>query len=302
LKETSGAGKNAYQRKISYMNGEENRTLIASKIVTNTAEMNYYVFGNGERVLLAFHGYGQSAAVFRNLTSSLPEYRIYSFDLFFHGNSVWKSQSNLLNPEIWGQLIRQFLKKEQIDEFSLLGFSLGGKVALATYILYAAKVKRLYLLAPDGVTLSPWYVLATQLAVGRKIFHFLIRKAKFSALIIELLQYTRLIHQKIGRFVKREMATEDQRNRVYKTWLLYRGLNSHIQHIIELLQAGKQPVEFYVGKYDQVINKKQIHPLLKEGIHYSYDVLSSGHTHLIEAFADFKKNQTLPNSKLSGEN
>lgn len=284
------------------MNGAQNFGFSASKIVHNNAEISYYVSGKGEEILLAFHGYGQSAMVYSNLASALPQYTIYSFDLFFHGISEWKSQNNILTPEVWRQLLQLFLQKEQINDFSLLGFSLGGKVVMATYILYAPKVKNLYLLAPDGVTLSSWYILATQLQIGRKFFHFLIKNADFSAKMIDVLQYARLIHRKIGRFVKREMATEAQRNRVYNTWLLYRGLNTNLQSIIQCLTQGKQPVEIYIGKYDQVIHKKHVLPLFQEGIHYSYEVLPSGHTHLIESFCQFKKNQTLPNSKLSGEN
>ncbi|MCC5931588.1 MAG: alpha/beta hydrolase [Cyclobacteriaceae bacterium] len=284
------------------MNGEEEKAFSASKIMTSDAEMLYYIFGSGSKILLAFHGYGQSAAVFRNLAEALPQYRIYSFDLFFHGKSIWKSDGNILRPEIWRQLLQNFLQKEQISEFSLLGFSLGGKVVLATYTMYISQVKNIYLLAPDGVSLSPWYVAATQLSFGRKFFHFLIKKTKFSTLMINILEKTGILHKKIGRFVKREMATENQRYRVYQTWLLYRGLNSNIKYVVQKLKACNQPIEIYIGKYDQVIRKKHIRPLLKEGILYNFQVLSSGHTHLIEAFCSFKRGQTFPNSKLSGEN
>jgi len=45
----------------------------------------------------------------------------------------------------------RFLGKEKIELFAVVGFSLGGKFALATLEAFTDKVTKVVLLAPDGI-------------------------------------------------------------------------------------------------------------------------------------------------------
>jgi len=50
--------------------------------------LEYEIIGDGDKTMFAFHGFGISAELFRNLESSLgKKYTIYSFNLPYHGLS-----------------------------------------------------------------------------------------------------------------------------------------------------------------------------------------------------------------------
>ena len=66
--------------------------------------------------------------------------------------------------------LRNLCKETGVQNFSLAGFSLGGKFALATLEAFPEKTKGIILLAPDGIKTSFWYSLATYPAFFSKNF------------------------------------------------------------------------------------------------------------------------------------
>src|SRR5690242_12625904 len=94
----------------------------------NSSTLFYERKGNGRKTLLLFHGFGQDHATFNPLMEQLKdEYTFYSFDLYFHGKSNWTNGEVPLEKHEWKNIINAFLKENSIEEFALLGFSLGGK-------------------------------------------------------------------------------------------------------------------------------------------------------------------------------
>ena len=89
--------------------------------------------GNEPKSLLLFHGFGQNHEAFKRLEDSLQtSYTIYAFDIFFHGLSRWNKGEQPLEKLFWKELLSEFLKQNEIESFSLLGFIMGGKFALAS--------------------------------------------------------------------------------------------------------------------------------------------------------------------------
>src|ERR1041384_3075655 len=109
--------------------------------------LNYIRSGDGERSMLTFHGYGQDNSVFNNYTG----YTFYHIDLFFHGKSEWNKGEEPLEKDEWKSLVEELLVKNNIQTFSVMGFSMGGKFALATLEAFPGRVKEIILLAPDGI-------------------------------------------------------------------------------------------------------------------------------------------------------
>ena len=130
----------------------------------------YYKVGYGPATLVAFHGFGQSGRVFQPLDETIGHrFTVFAVDLFFHGNSQYTSRQ-LLTKTDWQRLIGAFLDGQGVDRFSLMGFSLGGRFALATAEAFASQLDQLILIAPDGVTRTSWYWAATTTRLGRWLF------------------------------------------------------------------------------------------------------------------------------------
>ena len=78
-----------------------------------------------------------------------------------------------MSKSFWKKLLGLFLEKENIEDFHVMGFSLGARLALTSFEMFPSKVKKLYLLAPDGIQDSIWFRIATGFWWGKKLFQFL---------------------------------------------------------------------------------------------------------------------------------
>ena len=136
--------------------------------------LHYEKFGTGPKTLIAFHGFGQDANIFKAYTPQLNAYTVYSFDLFFHGQSIWNAKHRLTH-HLWAALFKEFLKYQNIAGFDVIAYSLGGRFALSLFRAYPNQISSLTLIAPDGLRPHFWYRMATATRLNRLFFAFLMR-------------------------------------------------------------------------------------------------------------------------------
>ncbi|GAB4048662.1 hypothetical protein GCM10028810_36020 [Spirosoma litoris] len=244
--------------------------------------MAYQKFGTGPAVLLAFHGFGQSSLAFTPLEASLGnQFTIFAIDLFFHGKSQYTSDQ-LLTKADWQGFIGAFLEEQHIDRFSLMGFSLGGRFVLATVEGFSDRLDQLFLLAPDGITRSPWYQVATGSSVGRRLFRYVLRHLSMLTAFGHTLTRLGLLNRTVMRFAEISLGTPEQRALVYKSWTQFRLIQPNLTVIGQVLNEHKVHVHFFTGAFDRIVPGTYILPLTKRLLHYELTVLKTGHNHLIE--------------------
>lgn len=242
------------------------------------AVLHHSEYGSGPRAMLLFHGYGQDRTVFeRHLSNLEKEYRFYSFDLFFHGKSVWPFGDTPLEKQQWKQLLGSWLHERKIDSFSVLGFSMGGKFALATFEMFAGQVSELFLIAPDGIRLNPWYRLATFPWLTRKVFKSMIDHHERFIHLIRVAQTLRMVDRGVLRFVETQMNTAEQRSRVYYSWVVFRHLEFDLKTLARLAQEHHVTVRAWVGKHDKLITEATVSRFTRLLPQAKLDVLHTGH-------------------------
>lgn len=250
----------------------------------NSSTLFYDRKGTGKKALLLFHGFGQDHTAFNPLIESLMnEYVCYSFDLYFHGRSTWAKEEEPLEKQEWKNTVDTFLRETAIEEFSLLGFSLGGKFALATLEAFPEKTKGIFLVAPDGIQTSFWYSLATYPPLFRKLFKSMILHPDRFFSIARILNGSGLLDKGVLRFAEHQMNSEEKRARVYFSWVVFRHLSFEMKKIAELIHTHEVSLTILVGKYDKVIQPKRMTRLLKHLKHYTLEVTEAGHNHLINS-------------------
>lgn len=115
--------------------------------------INYEVQGHGPKNLVFLHGYSVTLRSWEDLRPYFPqdEYTCYFLDLKGHGySSVPKDNNYSLKDN--ADIISQFIQDEVGKDYWLLGASMGGSIALATY--YSMLTDSLML--PQGlILLSP---------------------------------------------------------------------------------------------------------------------------------------------------
>lgn len=123
--------------------------------------LHFIKAGQGPKVLLAFHGFGKDC---HNFDLTIPfledEFTVYSFDLFFHGESIWNEKDEFTQDQ-FKQLFNQFFNENNIGEFSLLSYSLGSRWALGLSLFFGYRVQRMCMVAPDGLRWNPVFHLAS---------------------------------------------------------------------------------------------------------------------------------------------
>jgi pimeloyl-ACP methyl ester carboxylesterase len=246
------------------------------------SRLHYAKAGSGATPLLLFHGFGQNHQVFERWVPALgKEYSLYAFDLYFHGKSTWPGRVALEKND-WKEIIQLFLKQEKIERFAVLGFSLGGKFAMTTAEAFPEKIIKLYLLAPDGIKTSIWYSLATYPIAVRYLFRSMILKPGRLHALAKVFRSLGIVDKGILRFAESQMDTEEKRRRVYYSWVYFRHLKFNLRQLANLLNTHQIPVIMIAGKYDKVIEAKNMNLLLRYVNNHRFEIIEAGHNDLIK--------------------
>jgi len=238
-------------------------------------------------VLLTFHGFGQNAGHYKSFAEkSKDSCTIYSFDLFFHGDSVWADGDKPLTKRKFGTVMADFLKENNIDKYSAAGFSLGAKFALTLYELFPGKVEELILIAPEGIRVNIWYKIATELSITRKLFKYIVTHPGLLFWLAKVISNIGMINPKMATFALKQMEYGDNRIRVYHSWVVFRKLRTKVSHLSELIRKYGTKVTVYLGSLDKVITSKSVRALVnKVPDQVDVKVVKSDHSRLLEAVA-----------------
>jgi pimeloyl-ACP methyl ester carboxylesterase len=254
------------------------------------ALLHYSEYGTGKKVMLCFHGFGQTSSHFHELEEVLKnEYKIYNFDLFYHGQSFWHQKDTPISKEYWAGLIRRFLEEKNIRRFSLTGFSIGAKFALSIFEAFPDSIEKVILIAPDGIKTSFWYNLATFPVGARSFFRRMILRPKLYFNIVKFLRFFRFVDAGLLRFANTQMITKEQRRKVYYSWMVFKELKFDLHKIANLFMKHDVRLEMFLGTHDKIITEKNMNLLLNKLKGYDLHLLEAGHSNLIKAVSDFLK-------------
>jgi len=251
---------------------------------TPKACLHYRQYGKGSSILLCFHGYGQDHEVYRELEERYGvQYTIFSFDLFYHGQSFWHDKIIPLSLEAWKEIMQHFCDVHKIDRFSLVGFSMGGRFALTTFNAFPQQVDQLILLAPDGIKKRFVYWLMTSFSGTRSVLRYLVTNPKPYQQLIEVLLTIGLINKGVLRFSETQMKTRAMRRRVFYSWTMFRMLFIPPRITAQQIKKYGVTIRVYMGDFDKVVPKENVKPLLRY-FPESLRTLPVGHTALLKTW------------------
>jgi pimeloyl-ACP methyl ester carboxylesterase len=239
---------------------------------SNDSHLAYYQQGHGPRPLLLFHGFGQTHEVFLPLAKAIQDtHTCYLFDLYFHGNSQWPDDEHPLEKETWKHIVSDFLTQHNIHKFSVGGFSLGGKLALAIVEAFPERIVDVYLIAPDGIKTSFWYSLATYPYPLRKLFKFMIKQPRLFFVLANFFNRLGLVDRGLMRFAFSQMST------------VFRHLHFDMKKIARHMNVNGLNTFIVVGQFDKVIRRKNMDRLLDHLEKKQLVVLPAGHNGLLKS-------------------
>lgn len=116
----------------------------------NGETMAYRHVGCGENKVILIHGFQSSSQFFEDLLEGLDEnIEVFAPDLIGYGESSYENKHKEMKE--WAEDLKYFADSLNIDNFSLVGWSLGGLVAMDFAGIFPEKIKQLILIASVGV-------------------------------------------------------------------------------------------------------------------------------------------------------
>ena len=217
--------------------------------------LHYQVFGSGPEKVVAFHGFSRTSndyAVYHDFCHS--KYTIYAVDLFYHGKSKMDGRKlRAFSKEGLRDLLADFYAHLCLERFSVIGYSMGGRIALFTLEQFAPRLNHLYLLAPDGLKNNFWHWLVTSTKTGKAIYGFTIKNSGWVGKVAHAGIKMKVLPPKIDKFLALNFGTAGARLRVYRVWKLYQHINFDHDELSKIVQSEKLKIDLVIGKKDPVI-------------------------------------------------
>ncbi len=253
--------------------------------------VSYEKWGSGPEVLLAFHGFGQSASIFSNIAPALEKkYTVYACSLFYHGDSKLPDHvlpGEPLPPEFLKEGVLEFCRQHGIGNFSLMGYSLGGRLVLKLLEMIPERINSLLLLAPDGVKKSRWYYFATHHFIGKRLFRKAVYKPKLLFTTVNLFSGLGIIKKKMKKFVYSQFSDEENRFKILHVWNTYSIITPSVRKVKATIQEYHIKTLIFTGTYDPVLNE-EIGYILSHGLEeeVKWIKIKAGHDLLKPAYSD----------------
>lgn len=98
-----------------------------------------------ETTLVVLHGFTGTAKSWHALAQRLPDVHVVAVDLIGHGASDIPETPQLFEMDVQLQLLHDTFEKLQLSHFALLGYSMGGRIALSYAARYPQQIRKLLL-------------------------------------------------------------------------------------------------------------------------------------------------------------
>lgn len=263
---------------------EEFNVIEESHLETTLGNIHLYKKGNGQQSVLFLHGAGSDHALlsWREVLQHLPEhYTAYAIDMLGHGKSDELGQlEGKAYYEAHIKVVDEVVNQLKLNDFFLIGLSMGGSIATCYAIKYEEKVKALFLVNSWGFTkklplhrFSYWCLQHTSFTL--KQFEWM---AKYRALARWAIEYS-LIGDKAlvtEQLIDEVITSCRKANAGYAMQQFQRssiGKDGCYPYLTTRIRKLQLPIIFISGSKDKLVPYRIIEDTVKQCINSSIYVL-----------------------------
>jgi len=265
-------------------------------ITYKTSSIHYRLYGNGGKVVFCFHGYGEDSKSFACLAEKLGrDHTLVAMDMPFHGETDWHEGLTFQPGELIA-IMRQILQTLQpvnqstdqpfSQQINLLGFSMGGRIALQLMQLIPGNIERAVLVAPDGLHKNPWYRFSTQTYIGNKIFKRVMYKPDRIFWLLDTGGKLKLAHPSVIKVAHYYLDDAQERIKLYCRWTTLRKFKPNLPLIKRLIAQYGIPVRFLFGRYDGIIVSEKANIFKADTSNVQVHIIEAGHRLMQEKYSD----------------
>lgn len=242
-------------------------------------------FGQGEKLLIALHGFGDRARMFAVLEGALGKnYTVVAVDWPFHGQTEW-SKETFTKEDLLG-VVSQTLEKEGKTRFCLMGFSFGARLSQAMLPELVGQLDKLYLFSPDGVkTRGMTTAVHTPMWV-RRLLYRLLKKPGWFISLLDFGKKIGLLPPLIHHFLTNNLNRPERFQRTFGCWLALDSFYLRRRNIKAILEKTGLPTDVYIGLHDRFLHQKALKNLYEGLPNVRVFWLEEGHRLVGEGLAE----------------
>lgn len=267
--------------------------------------LHYYEYGEGTDIMFAFHGFGMRGTQFQVLESALKtRYKIYSFDLFFHGQTELKDSSVAsvrkgLSVKEFGRDMLEFIDaiNAKDKKISLLSYSMGSLLAWSIIETIPNRIDSVFFIAPDGIKSNIILKVGSQNPLINKLFYTLVYSPKTVKFILRIMHRLKYIDKSLYTILGQEFETTETRLACYNAITYTSKLTFNPDKLVHLLNAYHINSYFYFGKTDKLFPAKIGLAFSKKLTNTHLHVFNDGHELVNEELNKLLKQQLAKHDK-----
>lgn len=212
--------------------------------------------GEGHQLFIGFHGFANNARYMLPLAKSLAkDSTFYAIDLPFHGESDWQ-HGHFTAPDI-AEICQKIMEIEDCSLFSIVGFSMGGRIGIKLLEVIPQSIDKLYLISPDGFG-TRWIRHLEKIP-----FKFRLKLANWDRIDLALLKFTKFleitgaINGLPHRFFKNHLNDIERRTRMFGSWVSLSHFSVKLRRIRKNLKRTGKEVMLIFDRNDPIISNKK---------------------------------------------
>lgn len=255
-------------------------------------QLHYICDGNGKHMVIAFPGYSNEAEVCSFIRH--PQATVVCMDLPFHGRSFCEVPHAITKAEL-ADAILGLKERFGADRISIVGYSIGGRLALSLVEQLASQLSKVILLAPDGLAPNYFYLFLMRTRLGRSGFRNFLQHADTYISFFAGLRRLRLISKAKYTFAMQHISSVTSRDFLAKVWQSSALLIPDVRKIGIVHRQYPLSIQLFMGKYDKIIKPAKAVRFKRRVPQAGITLLEKGH-----ALLQYKDVQDLVNRSLFG--
>lgn len=251
----------------------------------------YSQYGQGNQLLIAFHGYGMDGTQFRVLEDSfLKKYSVIGFHLPYHKNGPLDHENWI--KEVKAE-IRSLVKQYEVEQFSLAGYSIGSKVTLHLMEEFQNQIDEVFLFAPYGLE-NHWGLSFVTQGIGNAFFRLIVNTS-LPEKIMQMVKLLRIIDHSHHEIIQKELLSKSKRKSLCKTLQMAGEIRIKRNELPDLINRNQIKCTIIYGQNDVLFPFKSRSISILSQLNTVYvDQVKEGHW-LVTA----KLDQTLANREIT---
>lgn len=245
-------------------------------LVYRHSTISYLRFGTGERLLFAFHGFGDRAAMWLSVREGFSEdFTVIAIDLPFHGHTIWRE--DVFRSRDFEAIVREILSVENKYRFSVAGFSFGARIVERLFFRFQHRIDHILLFAPDGFGTKWMFEITMIPRFIRRFTKWLLNRPQWFVRILTFFYKYKLINRFIYSFTYNHLGRIERRTRLFTYWLSMDDFAVKPERFKSRLKKSGIQTDIFFGKNDDIVPLSSGYWLAENAQNIHLHIVEDGH-------------------------